>query len=243
MRRFKNLGDRRSFLHPHTVPVPSPYPKGMDRIDKVFYINLDMRTDRRIEVENELNSNFKYTRAERMPGIPSEPGIFGCTMSHITLYRRMIREGWNTMMVIEDDAMLVTSRETLDAYIDAFLDDEVPDIFCIANSCGENVVYNQSFRRCFNTQTTACYIVKRKFIETLIACYFENPEDIMDMPADVPEIGKRIGYIDTSWFPLQKTHYFMMPNTEIHPGTYIGRLVVQRPSYSDILHKHTDYKL
>lgn len=155
----------------------------------------------------------------------------------------MIREGWNTMMVIEDDAMLVTSRETLDTYIDGFLNDEVPDIFCIANSCGENQVYNELFKRCFNTQTTACYIVKRKFIETLIACYFANPEDIMDMPADVPEIGKRLGYIDCSWFPLQKTHFFVMPNTELQPGTYIGRLVVQRPSYSDIVHTHTDYKL
>ena len=237
MRRFKNLGMSRS------LPLPAFQPKGMDRIDKVFYINLDSRVDRLAEIENELTTKFKYGRAERMPGIASEQGIFGCTMSHITLYRRMIREGWNTMMIIEDDAMLLTSRETLDNYIDAFLDDNVPDIFCIANSCGENVVYNQSFRRCFNTQTTACYIVKRKFIETLIACYFTNPEDIMDMPADVPEIGKRIGYIDTSWFPLQKTHFFMMPNTELHPGTYIGRLVVQRPSYSDIIHKHSDYKL
>jgi Glycosyltransferase family 25 (LPS biosynthesis protein) len=241
MRRFKNLASPRPILKESYSPAPPL--KGMDRIDKVFYINLDSRKDRLAEIENELNTKFNYTTAERMPGIMSEPGIFGCTMSHIILYRRMILEGWDTMMVIEDDAMLVTSREILDHYIDAFLDDSVPDIFCIANSCGDNEVYNESFKRCFNTQTTACYIVKRKFIETLIACYFKNPEDIMNMPADVPEIGKRIGYIDCSWFPLQKTHYFMMPNTELQPGTYIGRLVVQRPSYSDIVHKHTDYKL
>jgi hypothetical protein len=241
MKRFKNLytGSKTRV----SAPAPAPASRGMDRIDKVFYINLDRRTDRRGEIENELNTKFNYTNAERFPAISLEPGILGCTMSHITLFRRMIREGWNTMMVVEDDALLVTSRENLDNYIDAFLDDSKPDIFCIANSCAENEVYSEKFRRCFNTQTTSCYVIKQKFVETLLSCYFSNPEDILDMPADVPDIDKRIGHIDTVWVPLQKTHYFMMPNTAIHPGTYTGRLVVQRPSYSDIVNKHTDYKL
>ena len=223
--------------------TPTPLIRGMDRVDKVFYINLDRRVDRREEIEKELTDKFNYTNAERLTAINLQPGILGCTMSHITLFRRMIREGWNTMMVIEDDAMLTTTRENLDNYIDAFLDDTIPDIFCIANSCGENEVYNKMLKRCFNTQTTACYIIKRKFVEALLSCYFADPDDVMNMTPDAPEIGKRIGYIDTTWFPLQKTHYFVMPNTEILPGTYIGRLVVQRPSYSDITNKHADYKL
>jgi GR25 family glycosyltransferase involved in LPS biosynthesis len=206
----------------------------MDTIDKVFYINLDKRTDRRAEIEDELVNKFKYTRAERFVGILYEPGIYGCTMSHICLLRKMIANDWNTMMVFEDDAQLLTSRESIDAHITMFLQDDQLDILCIGNSCGDNKPYNELMNRCFNTQTTSCYVIKKKFVKTLLECYFQDPSKALTLPEDSQELGQHIGYIDTSWFPLQQTHYFMMPKI---------RQVLQRPSYSDIIHKMADYKL
>ena len=206
----------------------------MDKVDKVFYINLDKRKGRRKQIEEELTTKFLYNNAERFPGIPYEPGMYGCTMSHISLFRKMILNGWETMMVFEDDAKLLTSREEIDKHINVFLEDNTLDILCIGNSCGDNVPYNQLMNRCFNTQTTSCYVIKKKFIKTLLECYFCNREESMTYPADSNDLGNHIGYIDTSWFPLQKTHYFMMPKI---------RQVLQRPSYSDIIHRMADYKL
>ena len=206
----------------------------MDKVDKVFYINLDKRKGRRKQIEEELTTKFLYNNAERFPGIPYEPGIYGCTMSHICLLRKMILNGWETMMVFEDDAKLLTSREEIDKHINVFLEDNTLDILCIGNSCGDNIPYNELMNRCFNTQTTSCYVIKKKFVKTLLECYFGNPEESMTYPADSNDLGNHIGYIDTSWFPLQKTHYFMMPKI---------RQVLQRPSYSDIIHRMADYKL
>lgn len=206
----------------------------MDKIDKVFYINLEKRADRRVEIEEELTTKFLFNKAERFPGIPYEPGLAGCTMSHICLFRKMILNDWETMMVFEDDAQLLTSREEIDKHINVFLEDDTLDILCIGNSCGDNTPYNELMNRCFNTQTTSCYVIKKKFVKTLLECYFGNPEESMTYPADSNDLGNHIGGIDTSWAPLQKTHYFMMPKI---------RQVLQRPSYSDISHKMADYKL
>ena len=76
-------------------------------------------------------------------------------------------------------------------------------------------------------------MIKNKFVQTLLECYFNDPTECMTL-TEKDNLGKHIGYIDTSWFPLQQTHYFMMPKI---------RQVLQRPSYSDIIKKMADYKL
>jgi glycosyl transferase family 25 len=203
----------------------------MDKIDKVFYINLERRTDRRKEIENELCYKFLFTKSERFVGIPYE--LYGCTMSHIYLLRKMILNGWETMMVFEDDCKLLTSRKSIDQHIERFLADETCDILCIGNSCGDNKPYNELFNRCFNTQTTSCYVIKKKFVKTLLECYFNDPTECMTL-TEKDNLAKHIGYIDICWIPLQQTHYFMMPKI---------RQVLQRPSYSDVEKKLVDYKL
>ena len=206
----------------------------MEKINKVFYINLDKRPDRRKEIEEELTTKFLFNKAERFPGLPYEPGIYGCTMSHICLLRKMILNGWETMMVFEDDAQLLTTREEIDKHINVFLEDNTLDILCIGNSCGDNVPYNQLMNRCFNTQTTSCYVIKKKFVNIFLESVFKDPTESMTLSPDNPDLHLKLKIIDVGWAPLQKTHYFMMPKI---------RQVLQRPSYSDIIHRMADYKL
>lgn len=44
-----------------------------------FYINLDRRTDRRAEIEKELEG----LAMERFPAVSHPNGAIGCTMSHL----------------------------------------------------------------------------------------------------------------------------------------------------------------
>jgi len=214
----------------------------MDSVSKVFYINLESRLDRRAEIEQELATVLRYNRAERFVGITAKAcgyteggGIYGCTMSHIYLFRKMIENGWDTMMVFEDDAKVLTSRESIDKHIQSFLADDQADILCIGNSCGDNTDYNEYLKRCFNTQTTSCYVLKKKFVKTLLECYFKDPSESMTFKeGDFPKIEERIGWIDSAWSELQKIHYFMMPQE---------RQLIQRPSFSDIMNKHVSYNL
>jgi GR25 family glycosyltransferase involved in LPS biosynthesis len=211
----------------------------MDKIDKVFYINLEKRTDRRAEIEEELATKFLFNKAERFVAIPYSfscyrPGAYGCSMSHICLFRKMILNGWETMMVFEDDAQLLTSREEIDKHINVFLEDNTLDILCIGNSCGDNTPYNELMNRCFNTQSTSCYVIKKKFVKVFLESVFKDPTESMTLSPDNPELHLKLNIIDVGWAPLQKIHYFMMPKI---------RQVSQRPSYSDIEERFTSYGL
>lgn len=207
----------------------------MDKIDKVFYINLKHRTDRREEIENELRNKFKFTKAERYEAVLHRIPILGCTMSHITLWRKMIENNWNTMMVFEDDAMLQTTRENIDRYINAFLEDPKGDFLSISNSCGEFSHYNQFFNRGHNSQTSSCYVIKLHTVRDLIKFYFANENDIYTLKEDDPQLELKIGWIDTSWLDYQKNYNFLIPKEK--------QIVIQRRSYSDIQQKVVFYNL
>ena len=147
----------------------------------------------------------------------------------------MIINGWDTMIVIEDVAQVLSNRKEIDKYINSFLDDEKGDILCIGNSCGVfEREYNDFLDRCFNTQTSSCYVLKKKFVKTLLDCYFIDPSESMTLMADGTNIGHRIGGIDSAWLRLQRDHYFLMPEY---------RQVCQRPSFSDIANMMCTYCL
>lgn len=206
----------------------------MDKITKVMYINLDHRTDRLAEITNELENILHFKTAERFPAIKHEHPILGCTMSHIYIWRRMIQEGWDTLMVFEDDAQVLTSRESIDNYINNFLEDDAGDILMIGNSCGDNSKYNNLLNRCYNTQTSSCYVLKRKFVETLIKEYFANKDDYMTQTHNDPDLMSKIGWIDVVWGQMQHQYFFLMPNQ---------RQLLQRESYSDIQRRVVSYGL
>ena len=46
----------------------------MNRIDKIFYINLEDRKDRNDQILNELNTTFKFENAQRFNAIKHERG-------------------------------------------------------------------------------------------------------------------------------------------------------------------------
>lgn len=207
----------------------------MDNIDKVFYINLRHRSDRRTQIEEELATKFLFNKAERYEATLHESPILGCTMSHISLWRNMIHNNWKTMMIIEDDAMLQTTRENIDRYINAFLNDSNAAVLSISNSCGEHIHYNELFERAFNSQTSSCYVVKLESVKELIKYYFRNPEDIFTLKEDDPDLDKKVEWIDVAWLEYQKVHNFLIPKEQ--------KIVIQRQSYSDIQRKVTFYNL
>lgn len=248
----------------------------MDRITKVFYINCWHRTDRKQQIEEELKNNFKYDKAERLDATVSKVGIYGCTISHLRIMQKMVVEDWDTVMVIEDDATLQVSREELDGYINAFLDDDCADMLHIGNSCSmkkeyitsdtytkpinrgngdahhsdENcgcskgspcdgiAFYTPRFLRAFNTQTSSCYIIKKKVVIPLLKCYFSkinNTDDLLDITKYDPRTEQSI---DVAWHAIIDKYIFLIPNVPPY-----ARLLVQRASYSDISLSFTDYKL
>ena len=233
MKRFKGLA------HKAPAPAPAPAPvlkiSGMDRIDRVVFINLAHRTDRLAEMQEQFNTRFMYTKAERVDAVYiPDFGMKGATITHIKVLRQALLDNLETIMVFEDDIDLITNRPELDSYINSFLDDPNADILCVGNSCGDHVHYNHMLERGFNIQTASCYVIKKKFILTLLEAWVTNKDEVFTIDEHDPKLWDKIGATDVQWGPLQATHIFVIPKV---------RQVFQRKSYSDLLKYVTDYKL
>ena len=69
------------------------------KIDKIFYINLDRRTDRRDLIEMDLAKIGLV--AERFVGIPYEPGIVGCGKSHLAVMKLAKERGYKNVLILD----------------------------------------------------------------------------------------------------------------------------------------------
>src|SRR3990172_10356543 len=81
-------------------------------IEKVIYINLDNRTDRRKEIEHEL-SVFSIP-FQRFPAIKTAVGCVGCTQSHLQILKNAKQNNYKNVLILEDDFMFVVTREKME---------------------------------------------------------------------------------------------------------------------------------
>ena len=79
-------------------------------IDKIIYINLDHRTDRKKEIENELEK-FNLKNYERFPAIKHINGAIGCSKSHLEIIKNAKQQGYKNILVLEDDFEFLVSKD------------------------------------------------------------------------------------------------------------------------------------
>jgi len=197
----------------------------MEHIHKVVYINLDRRTDRRSEIENELLS-FGIS-GERFSAISYNPGIIGCGMSHLAVLEYAKREGWENVLILEDDFMFVVTKETFEQELRAFFDLHIPyDVLMISYNLRNSAPYNETVCRALDIQTTSGYIVHKRFYDTLIQNLKEGLEQLIPT-------GEHWNFaLDQYWKRLQPISEWFCMNLRI------GK---QRPSFSDLTNAFVAY--
>jgi GR25 family glycosyltransferase involved in LPS biosynthesis len=206
-------------------------------------INLDSRPDRLEMMRSEflkLNANFQRLSA-------STGGALGCIDSHCRALELFIQHESATpaVMICEDDALFQTDRATLDQHIREFLSNPDAKVACLGFNARVFEPYSTLYNRCREIQTRVCYIVKREFARELnelwrqiYAMRISNKptpwyeQAYRSLPISNPPADIYRG--DQSWKLLQQTTVFLTPKT---------RLVIQRPSFSDIEQRHVNYKV
>jgi glycosyl transferase family 25 len=193
----------------------------LEFIDRVVYINLENRTDRRAEVEAEL-ACFGSNRVERCNAIRHAHGGLGCSKSHLAVLERAKANGWRNVLVVEDDFMW-HAREAGIPCLTA-LADAPYDVILLAAAYAK---YDCASLRVESAQTATCYLVAAHYYDTLIANYKEG---IAQFEATM----KYDKYaLDQWWKQLQpRDRWYVMRPT----------LGYQRPSYSDIERTVVDYR-
>ncbi len=210
----------------------------MDKIDKIYYINLDHRTDRKEQFENQITTHFKdsilESRIERFPAIKHEQGLLGCSMSHLEVIKKDRQTDAKYILVFEDDFEFLVSREEFLSNLKQLfqqvetetssLDFKVVMLAYNANNRFE-IENNDLLDSTSDVQSCAGYLVNSKYFDELITCWEEGVKMYQ-------ETGKDWIYCcDQYWKKLQKEKWFLFK-------TRIGK---QRAGFSDCGLKYVDY--
>lgn len=189
-----------------------------------FYINLDYRTDRRKEFEEEC-TKMKLV-VERFPGIVHpKGGTLGCSASHLAVIKLAREQGLPYVMVFEDDFTFLVTKDEFTTVLNTLPEDY--DVVMFGYNMIREEPYSTSFGRTLEAQTTSGYIVHQKAYDKLIECWEHGLARFEENPHQ-----HWLYICDQSWKSLQ-------PSMKWYHA--IPRVGKQRPSYSDLSNEFVDY--
>ena len=204
----------------------------IEDIRHAFYINLEHRTDRKEHVEQQLTS-VGITTVQRFNAIRMENGAVGCSMSHLAILKKALAEGYDHVLIVEDDIQFLNPALFTKQFSEFFKtmngnQSNQWDVLLLGGNNSPPFHYvNPSCVRVARCQTTTGYLVNGHYIETLIKNIKTGLTHLLSKPQ------MRTMYaIDRYWFLLQEKDLWFL----LTPLT-----VIQREDYSDIEKKRTNY--
>jgi GR25 family glycosyltransferase involved in LPS biosynthesis len=200
--------------------------KNIKDIKNIFYINLDSRPDRKSHFESEMQK--LHLNATRFNAIKHFCGAIGCSMSHLGLLKFAKKHELDHILIMEDDITFLSPDIFINS-INNFLSSNIDfDVLLISgNNMGEYNKINDFCVKITKCQTTTGYLVKNHYYDKLI----DNIENGVNKL--LKNLNRLNDYaIDQYWGYLQKIDnwYLLTPLT-----------ITQRPDYSDIEKRHTNY--
>lgn len=136
----------------------------MNGVEKVVYINLASRPDRKASIEREL-SFVPASKIARFDAIvPTgyyNNGAFGCSMSHIAVLDLAIENGWGNCLILEDDAVWNRFEEG-DAVLARLMARPYDVILLGAIGAHDGETYKAT-----DCQTSHAYLVSKHYYTTL----------------------------------------------------------------------------
>ena len=138
-------------------------------IDKVIYINLDHREDRR-EIMSKFfeKGQIPLDKVVRFSAIKHKRGGLGCLQSHTEVLRIAKKEGWKNVLILEDDLEWTDEFEQGYKKLEELVKLPKWDVIMIV---GAYLKYD--FPRIFKSCNAGGYLVNSEFYDTLL----KNRED------------------------------------------------------------------
>lgn len=186
-------------------------------VDAVIYINLENREDRKKEIQDELKKlEIPENKIHKVSGIyiPNN-GHKGCIQSHILALNMAKLNGWDNVLILEDDAEITISPEEFNKKFTAMINylKQLPDqpkfdvlLLSTANVDKKPVeVLNgegNDIVRIMSSTTSTSYIVKNHYIDKIIALF--TYLNAMMEANSWSEGGHERYALDQNWQEMQK---------------------------------------
>jgi len=190
-------------------------------VEKVVYINLEHRTDRREQVESELLKFFPAEKIVRFNATYHPKGYIGCADSHAKVLEMAIKNGWGNCLVLEDDAIWTDGVTEGHSLLEKLLKNKW-DVITLSIA---HATYTDEYRLMCG-QTCTAYLVNKHYYPNLLNKFKESLHGMSN--GGYPSVYA----IDQRWKILQAVDnwYCVIPS-----------IMVQKPSYSDIEKMETNY--
>jgi GR25 family glycosyltransferase involved in LPS biosynthesis len=195
-----------------------------------FYINLNSRVDRKVHVERQLDLLGIRDNVKRFNAIHNANGRIGCSLSHLKCIQMAKEQNMEFVLILEDDVSFLLPNDFVEN-VNNFLSNPKNkwDVLLLAgNNLPPFTTNDEVSIRVTHCQTTTGYIVRQHYYDTLISNIKEGVAKLMKNPEHHYYFA-----IDKYWIHLQKQHRWML---------LVPLIVVQRPDYSDIEKRYTDYQ-
>jgi hypothetical protein len=193
----------------------------------LLYINLDKRTDRREQIEQQLNTyGLSY---ERLPAIYHSFGIVGCTRSHLAAIRLAKESGYKRVWIMEDDFEFLVSREDVESTLQMLCSGDIKFDVCMFayNALQQKEIEGSAeFFQICEAETASSYVVEAHYYDKLIQLYEQT----------IPLLEKTRRHWDyandQSWKILQSSDHWIATKQ---------RMGKQRHGFSDNAQEYMSY--
>ena len=215
-------------------------------IDKIFFINLDHRTDRWEKIEKEfipLIPDQYQDKVERFSAIDHteydtvEKRAAGCAYSHLEVWKKCKEENLNTVLIFEDDIEWCVSQDTVRHYLSFLenIDFDMVNISYRIDSIRIPTKHDQLVQA-LEFVMGAGYIVKVDFLVTIYDHVKREADKMFYDNAAIQSCA-----LDVSWLK----YLFDKEKNKINNKWFLTRekLVRQYINYSSILNTIHDAEL
>ncbi len=211
--------------------------KGINRLEKIYIINLAHRKDRLDSIMYELKKvGTNLEIIERINAVHFKNfGAIGCGMSHCLALTKMIKQDYTNTLVLEDDFILAVEPDEFNDYINKLYNDNNKwDVVML----GANLEQYRKTQKDYlikieKARTTSGYIINKNIVSTINDNFKEACKLMRDNIGKMEEHLIKHNYaIDMYWQQHQPNSLWYCFNP---------RLGKQLPSYSDVENRFTSY--
>lgn len=184
------------------------FPEG---IDLVVYINLNIRTDRRDEIEVEL-SRLEVPKSKILRWAATrntKNGALGCAMSHVAVLEHIntLSDNIKNILILEDDFNFTGDATCVKESLREFLtySPDMWDMILLSYVVIQREDYNSLISRCLKSYLASGYLINRLSLPKILA-RFKEACDGLERTGD-----SRTYAIDNYWWTImrdRKTFYF-----------------------------------
>ena len=199
----------------------------ISNVDKIYYINLKHRKDRKESILNEIKKmDPTLEKTIRIDAVNHEKGCIGCGLSHIKALTDAIENKYENIIILEDDFIFTSDINNIKKKINYIITDQSDYNICLlaGNICSKRII-NNIISSCRNVQTTSGYLINKKFFNLLKEVFIYGVKNLLE--GKNPEKYS----IDIVWKKLQNDKFYI----------FTPKLGKQIESYSDIEKRNTDY--